>query len=112
MIEIGDFNINRRGKFRAKTRLNAQYFIKKQSSQYSDCQIVNISRTGAAVSVPMTEQLTCGAIMFLDIYIPKTLMHVSAQAEIKRVEINEKELIGGVKFTELISQPVFEQLTK
>jgi hypothetical protein len=112
MIDIGDFNINRRGKFRAKTRLNAQYFIKKQSSQYLDCQVVNISRTGAAVSVPLTEKLQCGAIMFLDIYIPKTLMHVSAQAEIKRVEQREQEIIGGVKFTGLISQSEFEQLTK
>ncbi len=112
MIEIGDFNINRRGKSRAKTRLNAQYFIKKQSSQYSDCQIINISRTGAAVSVPLTEEMKSGSIMFLDIYIPKTLMHVSAQAEIKRVEKREHEIISGVKFTELISQSVFEQLTK
>ncbi len=57
MIDIGDFNINRRSKFRAKTKLNAQYFIKKQSSQYLDCQIVNLSRTGAAVSLPLTEKL-------------------------------------------------------
>jgi hypothetical protein len=112
MIDIGDFNINRRGKFRAKTRLNAQYFIKKQSAHYLDCQIVNLSRTGAAVSLPLAEKLQSGVIMFLDIYIPKTLMHVSAQAEIKRVEQRETEIICGVKFTELISQSVFEQLTR
>jgi len=112
MIDIGDFNINRRGKFRAKTNLNAQYFIKKQSSRYIDCQIVNLSRTGAAVIVPLAEKLSCGPIMFLDIYIPKTLLHVSAQAEIKRIEQRGAEIICGVKFTELISQSAFEQLTK
>jgi c-di-GMP-binding flagellar brake protein YcgR len=112
MIDIGDFNINRRGKFRAKTKLNAQYFIKKQSSQYLECQIVNISRTGAAVSLPLTEKPKSGSIMFLDIFIPKTLSHAAAQAEIKRVEQGESEIICGVKFTELISQSVFEQLTK
>jgi hypothetical protein len=110
MIEIGDFNINRRGKDRIKTTLNAQYFIKKQSTQYLDCKVVNLSRTGAAVSVPIDEKLECGTIMFIDIYIPKTLLHVSAQAEIKRVERHDKELISGIKFTELISQPMFEQL--
>ena len=110
MIEIGDFNINRRGKDRIKTTLNAQYFIKKQSSQYLECKVVNLSRTGAAVSVPLNEKLQCGSIMFLDIYIPKTLLHVSAQAEIKRIERHDNELIGGVKFTELISLPTFEQL--
>jgi c-di-GMP-binding flagellar brake protein YcgR len=112
MVEISDFNINRRGKFRVKTRLNAQYFIKKQSSRYVDCQIVNLSRTGAAVSLPPTEQLKCGDLMFIDIFIPKTLLHASTQAEIKRVETREKELVCGVKFTELISQALFEQLTK
>jgi hypothetical protein len=112
MIEIGDFNINRRGKDRVKTRLNAQYFIKKQSSQYLECTVVNLSRTGAAVSVHMREKLVCGTIMFIDIYIPKTLLHVSAQGEIKRVERREGELISGIKFTELLGQSIFEQLTK
>ena len=112
MIEIGDFHINRRGKDRIKTRLNAQYFIKKKSAQYIECRVVNLSRTGAAVSVPVTEKPECGNIMFIDIYIPKTLSHVSSQAEIKRIEKRDKELICGIKFTELLSQPIFEQLTK
>jgi len=112
MIEIGDFNINRRGKDRIKTKLSAQYFIKKHSSQYLESTVVNLSRTGAAVSVPMNEKLACGTIMFIDIYIPKTLLHVSAQGEIKRVERSERELICGIKFTELLSQSIFEQLTK
>ena len=112
MVEINDFNINRRSKDRIKTKLNAQYFIKKQSSQYLECQVVNLSRTSAAVSVPINEKLQCGSIIFLDIYIPKTLSHVSVQAEIKRVESHKNELVGGVKFTELINQHIFEQLTQ
>ena len=112
MIDIGDFNINRRGKDRVKTFLNAQYFIKKQSSQYLECNVINLSRTGAAVSVPMSEKLRCGAIMFIDIYIPKTLLHISVQGEIKRVETLDRERIGGIRFTELLNQSMFEQLTK
>lgn len=112
MIDIGDFSINRRGKDRVKTKLNAQYFIKKKSAQYSECRVVDLSRTGAAVSIPTNEKPECGNIMFIDIYIPKTLSNVSAQAEIKRIEKREKELICGIKFTELISQPVFAQLIK
>ncbi len=111
MIKIGDFNFNRRGKDRVKTMLNAQYFIKKQSSQYLECKVVNLSRTGAVFSVLPNEKVECGAIIFIDIYIPKTLQHVSVQAEIKRVERRDREIIGAVKFTELISLPMFEQLT-
>lgn len=112
MVDIGDFHINRRSKDRVNTRLNAQYFIKKKSSQYSECRVVNLSRTGAAVSIPPNERPECGNIMFIDIYIPKTLSHVSAQAEIKRVEKRDRELVCGIKFIELISQPVFAQLVK
>jgi len=112
MTNIVDSNFNRRHKDRIKTTLNAQYFIKKQSSQYLECKVVDLSRTGAVVSVSINEKLQRGTIMFIDIYIPKTLLHVSVQAEIKRVERHEKEIIGGVKFTELISEPMFEQLTR
>lgn len=112
MIDIGDFSINRRGKDRVKTKLNAQYFIKKKSSQYSECRVIDLSRTGAAVNVPAHEKPECGNIMFIDMYIPKTLAHVSAQAEIKRIEKREQGLICGIKFVELISQPVFAQLLK
>ena len=112
MADIGGFSINRRSKDRVKTNLNAQCFIKKKSAQYMECRVVDISRTGAAVSIPVNEKPECGDIMFLDIYIPKTLSHVSNQAEIKRIEKREKELICGIKFIELISQPVFAQLIK
>ena len=112
MIDINESTINRRGKDRDKTTLNAQYFIKKQSSQYLECKIINLSRTGAAVNVPVSETLKRGAIMFVDIYIPKTLMHVSVQGEIKRVKNGDHECIAGIKFTELLDRYMFEQLTK
>ena len=112
MIDINEIKINRRGKDRDKTALNAQYFIKKQSSQYLECKVINLSRTGAAVSVPVSETLKRGTIMFVDIYIPKTLMHVSVQGEIKRVKNGDHECIAGIKFTELLDRYMFEQLTK
>ncbi len=104
MIDIGDFSINRRSKDRVKTRLNAQYFIKKKSAQYLECRVVDLSRTGAGVSIPPNERPECGNIMFIDIYIPKTLSRVSMQGEIKRIEKREKELICGIKFSEMVTQ--------
>ncbi len=112
MVDIGDFSINRRSKDRVTTKLNAQFFVKKKSSQYIECRVVDLSRAGAAVSIPANEKPECGNIMFMDIYIPKTLSHISVQAEIKRIEKREKELVCGIKFIELISQPVFAQLVK
>ncbi len=112
MIDIGDFSINRRSKDRVKTKLNAQYFIKKKSAQYLECRVVDLSRTGAGVSIPPNERPECGNIMFIDIYIPKTLSRVSMQGEIKRIEKREKELICGIKFSEMVTQAVFAQLIK
>ena len=111
MIDIGDFRINRRSRDRVVTKLNAQYFIKRKSSQYLECKVVNLSRTGAAISIPIGEKPECGNIVFLDIYIPRTLSHVSTLAEIKIIGKQDNELICGVKFTELISLQIFEQLT-
>ena len=103
--------MTKRAKERAKTKLNAQYFIKKYSSRYLECQVVNLSSSGAAVSVSIDEKPERDAAMFLDVFIPKTLLHVSVVGAIKRIERRNNELIIGVKFTELISRIMFQQLT-
>jgi hypothetical protein len=111
MLETEDFYVNKRGKERVKTNLNAQYFIKKQSSQYLECRILNLSCSGAAVSLSINETPETDAAMFLDIFIPKTLSSISVVGEIKRTERRDNDLIVGIQFTELLSLVSFKQLT-
>ena len=111
MLETEYFYVNKRGKERIKTNLNAQYFIKKQSSRYLACQVLNLSCSGAAVSLSVNEKPEPEAAMFLDIFIPKTLSSISVVGEIKRTERRDNELIVGIQFTELLSLLSFNQLT-
>jgi hypothetical protein len=111
MLETEDFYVNKRGKERIKTNLNAQYFIKKQSLQYLECRILNLSCSGAAVSLPINDKPEPEAVMFLDIFIPKTLSSISVVGEIKRIEHRDSELIIGIKFTDLLSPLSVKQLT-
>ncbi len=50
--------------------------------------------------------------MFIDIYIPKTLCMFRLRRKSSALNKGRQEIICGVKFIELISQSVFEQLTK
>ena len=103
-------HVNRRGKDRVNVKLKAQYFIREQSTQYGECHVINLSRTGAAVLFPDSEKLISGATLFIDIYVPGTLLHVSSQAEIRRTERRDGKLICGIKFLEMISESMFQQL--
>ena len=111
MLETEDFYVNKRGKERIKTNLNAQYFIKKQSLHYLECRILNLSCSGAAVSLSINDKPELEASIFLDVFIPKTLSNISVVGEIKRIEHRDNELIVGIKFTELLSPLSFKQLT-
>ena len=111
MIETGNFYTYKRDKERTRTNLNAQYFIKKHSSQYLDCHILNLSCSGAAVSLPINEKPAQETAIFLDMFIPKTLMRVSVVGGIKRTERRDNKLIECIRFTEFLSPLTFQQLT-
>ena len=47
------FNKNdRRAKDRFQANTMVQYFIKKRSARYMDCDLVDVSRNGIAIRVP------------------------------------------------------------
>ena len=80
------YHLNRRSKDRVNVSLKARYFIKEQSSQYRECRLINMSRTGAAVLFPADEQLTPGSVVLIDIDLSDPPSRFTAQAEIRRTE--------------------------
>ncbi len=105
-----DFSINRRSWHREDVDLPARYFIKKQSSRYMDCTIVNLSRSGAAVLFPEGEILDKGAPLFLEVTVPHSFEQVTLRGELQRNYREGGKLHGGVKFDVLVPKDIFPKL--
>jgi len=105
------FKLNRRTLNRIKTEIQAQYFIKKQSQRYERCTIVDISRSGAAIRFPLQEQLQSGSIIFLELALPRSSRQLTLQGQLRRIQHTDNELIGGIKFKDLLDGETFQNLT-
>ena len=103
-------------KMRAKARfdanLKATYSIKGQGAHDQECRIANLSSSGATACFPRTESLQRGAVVVMDIPIPNTIMRIAAEAEIMWTRQRFNELIGGIKFKEILSESMIQQLVK
>ena len=102
--------VNRRFWPRELVRLPAQYFIKNQSNCYLNCTIVNLSRNGAGVLFPLIETLKIGAVVFLDVVVPKTLEQLTIRGRISRVYQDDNRLGAAIHFEKLLSEAVFANL--
>lgn len=105
-----DFSVNRRSSPRETVEMPAQYFIKKQSARYMDCSIVNLSRSGAGVLFPEGETLDKGALIFLEVVVPRSFEQVTLRGEIKRNFHENGKLYGGIQFDALVSEDIFSKL--
>jgi hypothetical protein len=103
-------------KMRAKARfdvnLKAMYFIREQGAQHQECRISNISSSGATVNFARNESFKRGAVILMDIAIPNTIMHIPAEAVIMWIKQSPNKLIGGIKFTDILSDSMIRQLVK
>jgi len=102
---------NRRALARVPADLRAVYYIKKQSHRYQECTIINISRSGAAIKFPEQEQLRRGAVVFIDVILPRNFRKLMLQGEITTIRLKGHEHIGAVKFKELLDEETFSNLT-
>ena len=108
------FNKNDR---RSSDRFNAntmvQYFIKKHSMRYMDCELVNVSRSGIAItiSVPASEEIVTGMDISLEISVTGSLDQMTVSGRIQRVERGEKMLVG-IKFDIPLAEPVLGKLIR
>ena len=103
-------NFNPRKWHRAAVQLPAQYFIKGQSSRYMDCTILNLSRSGAGVLFPLSEQLKSRASVFFELIVPNTFEQVTVRGELKNKNARNDGLVGGVEFVSLLPEEMFAKL--
>ena len=103
---------DRRGKSRIRTDITARYFIKGYSLRYQECQIIDLSRSGAAVKFPGEKDLKYGREVFIEILVPGSLQQLNLQGRIKRTEGEEEKNIGGIRFNALLDEMILEKLTR
>lgn len=95
---------------RFSVTLNATYGIKGLGIQHQECQIANLSSSGAKVRFPHTESLKNGAVIAMDITIPNTIMRIVTEAEILWTKQRFNELISGIKFKRALSENMIQQV--
>jgi len=101
------FDRRAKGRFQANTMV--QYFIKKRSVRYMDCDLVDVSRTGIAINVPATEDIVVGMDVSLEISVPGSLDQMTVSGRIHRVQCGEKILVG-IKFDIPLEGHVLDRL--
>jgi hypothetical protein len=101
-----------RNKARFTVTIDATYSIKGQISRQKECQITDLSSSGARVRFPDTEILGSGAVIVMDIAIPNTIMRIATEAEIMWTRHRFNEFLSGIRFTGALSENMVRQLVK
>jgi hypothetical protein len=105
------FNKNdRRSNDRFRVTTMVQYFLKKRSTRYMDCDLVNVSRNGIAIRVPLSEDIVTGMDVSLEISVIGSLDQITVSGRVHRVQRGEKILVG-IKFDIPLGQDVLDKLT-
>jgi len=100
---------NRRSTDRFQTSTMVQYFIKRRSLRYMDCELVDVSRNGIAIRVPLSEDITTGMDVSLEITVPGSIAQMTFSGRVHRVLRGEK-ILAGIKFDSALEQEVLERL--
>jgi len=104
------FNKNdRRANDRFQANTMVQYFIKKRSARYMDCDLADVSRNGIAIRVPTSEDIVAGMDVSLEISVTGSLDQLTVTGRIKRVQRAER-LFVAIKFDVPLAQDVIGRL--
>jgi len=104
---------DRRASDRFHANTMVQYFIKKHSMRYMDCELVNVSRSGIAItiSVPVSEDFENGMDVSLEISVTGSLDQMTVSGRVHRVQRGEKILVG-IKFDMPLAESVLNKLIR
>jgi hypothetical protein len=102
---------DRRAKDRFPANTMVQYFIKKRSQRYMDCELVNVSCVGIAIRVPISEDIVTGMDISLEISVTGSLDRMTVSGRVHRVQRGEKMLVG-IKFDIPLTQDVIDKLIR
>jgi len=100
---------DRRAKDRFQANTMVQYFIKRRSLRYMDCELVDVSRNGIAIRVPLSEDITTGMDVSLEITVPGSIAQMTLSGRVHRVLRGEK-ILAGIKFDSALDREVLERL--
>ena len=100
---------DRREHERFESSAMVQYFFKKISLRFMDCELVDVSRSGVAIRVPVSEDVFFGMDAFLEITLPGSLDHITVKGTIAWSQSTETGLVG-IRFESLIGQEIFTRL--
>jgi len=100
---------DRRAKDRFQASTMVQYFIKKHSLRYMDCELVDVSRSGIAIRVPLSEDITPGMDVSLEVTVPGSLDQMTLTGRIHRVQRGQK-ILAGIKFDVPLGKEVLDRL--
>jgi hypothetical protein len=76
--------------------LRAKYFL-EDVSWYRECVIIDISREGASVNLPIEEKISLGTSVILEI-MNKELENITLKGVVKWIKHSERALLVGVRF--------------
>lgn len=99
----------RRAHVRFQSNTMVQYFIKKRSTRYMDCSLVDVSRNGIGVRVPPTEKIDTGMDVSLEITVPGSLERMTVSGRVHRVQ-RDDTILAGIKFDVPLEQDVLDKL--
>jgi len=100
---------DRRDHERFESNARVQYFFKKRSLRFMDCDLVDVSRSGIAVRVPVSEDVFVGMDVLLEITLPGSLDHITVKGTIAWSQSTETGLVG-VRFVSLLTPEVLTRL--
>jgi hypothetical protein len=100
---------DRREHERFESSAMVQYFFKKISLRFMDCELVDVSRSGVAIRVPVSEDVFFGMDAFLEITLPGSLDHITVKGTIAWSQSTETGLVG-IRFESLIDQEILTRL--
>jgi hypothetical protein len=102
-------NRDRREHERFESTAMVRYFIKKCSTRYMDCELVDISRSGIAIRLSGSEEAFVGMDVVLEITLPRSLDHITVKGTIAWSQSTGTGLVG-IRFENLIAPEVLTRL--
>jgi len=99
---------NSRSWRRFNVLLNAKYFL-EGVNWYRECVIIDISKQGASVNLPIDEKVVLGTNVILEV-ITKQLENVIFKGKIVWIKQSESTFLIGIKFKKLLDFQVLGKL--
>jgi hypothetical protein len=101
-----------RNRQRFDVRIKAVMTLPGRGNLEYQCRIVNLSGTGARLSVDKVLSVVAGMVVNIDAIIPGTIIHLTQTGAIVWVQQQGNATLLGIRFTENLSETMIHQFMK